>query len=870
MKNYKILKKVLSVLLAITMVVSVINYTGKRSGKTFAGVTITSMSYYDSANGQTQSKNGVDGASFGVVMPLFNGKSSSEVSVEDVRADLELYVKQAKGTNGEWKLIESVPYFVFNDTWAWEKQKWSETASGWILWCKVKETTEFKFHGKANNVDITYTFNYTELEKQKLTSISTTETSIKASATGEAATHWGQWKFNGGVKYDQVKDDIVIKVDNNDGKGFVNLLANSSSGFIWDTNFGYYSDGDGGYWFTKIDHSFTLRFTSKSDPNVHVDVNVSYSEVDRSNYVLSSYDGKTTLPSDESGAVGIVLPKIGGTEVYKSDLDKFTYEIMVNGNWVSLKDVGESGWVYQGAGHNANSISSQWGYFADGVYGLWFQPVKKDTQIRISYPEDGKLGGKVNNNSVIYTLTKNDKLVINKPADMSNITISDNSSAFTPNGWTMIFNDEFEGNTIDTNKWNLVEGFLLEEDDINTAGWGNQELEFYSKNNASVADGILDINMKKESKVFYQKGDSSKAATASYSSAKLTTQNKFSVKYGRVDVRAKLPTGTALWPAIWMLPNDNLYGAWAYSGELDIAEGRGRFPNTIFGAIHYGGGWPNNLSTTDLMDLTVDGAKKTGINDWHVYSTVWDAESIKLYCDGVCFFKCTYDKWKSNSDLGNPYAPFDQRFYLILNFAIGGGFDEYRRPDASFTGDDMYVDYVRVYQKNVASSVDEKPDTNPSFVTDGVDDNLYGDYKYGSKINNETPTTPNIPATTAPSTQKPPVVTQPATTKKPATIPTIKSATKKKKQAKLSVKLKAKIASVTGYEIRVFKTKKNAKKVKKAIVTKEIKKNVIKLSVKASKLKKVKKAFVRVRTITVFPNMKMCGKWSAVKKVKIK
>ena len=147
---------------------------------------------------------------------------------------------------------------------------------------------------------------------------------------------------------------------------------------------------------------------------------------------------------------------------------------------------------------------------------------------------------------------------------MSDIKVNDNSNAYTPAGWKMIFNDEFDGASLDTSKWSYDEGFLLKEDDINTAGWGNQELEYYTRDNVSVKDGALNILMKKQSKVFTEKGDPSKKATAQYSSGKITTKDKFSVKYGRVDFRAKMPTGTGIWPAMWMLPNDSRYGSWPF------------------------------------------------------------------------------------------------------------------------------------------------------------------------------------------------------------------------------------------------------------------------------------------------------------------
>ena len=103
----------------------------------------------------------------------------------------------------------------------------------------------------------------------------------------------GAWTFNGdkNIKYEQIQNDVEILVDNNDGKGFVKFLGNANSGFKWDQNFGYYSEGDGGYWFTNISWSFTLRFKSKSNPNVMQDVKVVYEKPVRTSYALTAYEG---------------------------------------------------------------------------------------------------------------------------------------------------------------------------------------------------------------------------------------------------------------------------------------------------------------------------------------------------------------------------------------------------------------------------------------------------------------------------------------------------------------------------------------------------------------------------------------------------
>lgn len=875
----RVFSKVTAVMVAIAVVLSTIGVTdwlpvSSVMNVSAAATTITSMECYDSANGPVIKREGVDEASFGFVMPKFNGKTSKELSIADVENDLQVYVKQANGTGGEWKKIEDVSYFKWNDTWAWEYQDWGGGNGGWICWMKLTETTEFRFHGKTNNINLDYTMDFTNLPKYELKSLTTTATEIAADSTGHSGVDWGTWTFNGdkSIKYKQVEDDITILVDNNDGKGFVKFLGNAASGFLWDQNFGYYTNDNQGYWFVNINWSFTLRFQKKTDSSIYQDVKITYTEPTRNSFKISAYDTTSyDASSSATASVGIPLPKIDGTNATKKDLDLFKYEVNVDGKWILLADTGASGFVYEGNGYNENSLSQQWGYFADYVFGLWFQPVKKDTKIRISYPIDGKKGGDTSSNYVEYTIKGNTSYQPQLPPDMVDIKVEDSSNPYTPDGWKMIWNDEFEGNTLDPKKWGYEEGFLLDENDINTAGWGNQELEWYTRNNVSVKDGSLNILMKKESKEFSQKNDPSKKATAQYSSGKITTQNKFSVKYGRVDFRAKMPTGVGVWPAMWMLSNDARYGSWPLSGEIDVFEGRGRTPDMVFGTLHYGAQWPNNINTSDVLNMVEDGNKKTGIDDWHVYSVVWEAETIKIYCDGKCYFKCSYADWYSGSDRGNAYAPFDQRFYLILNLAAGGTFDSGYVPDSSFSSATMQVDYVRVYQKMVSATADEKPDKNPDVKTDGADDNLYGDYKLGTGSTpidpgtqpggNET-TVPggNNPGINNPGTNNPgtntPGVNNPNTAKKVLKKTKVKTAVKKKTAKKIKITFK-KVAGAKKYVVQVSKTK----KFKKILVKKTVKK--VKVTISSKKFRNKKKLYVRVRAVGA-------KKWSNVKKVKIK
>jgi hypothetical protein len=206
--------------------------------------------------------------------------------------------------------------------------------------------------------------------------------------------------------------------------------------------------------------------------------------------------------------------------------------------------------------------------------------------------------------------------------------------------------------------------------DLGAGGWGNNEVEFYTNRteNAVVSDGTLKIILKKES---YQGSE--------YTSARLLSRGKFSFKYGKIEVRAKLPAGGGTWPAIWML-GDNLSSAgWPACGEIDIMEHVGNQLNKIFGTLHHPGhsGANGDGGTVMINNVTTE---------FHIYSLEWSATTIKFYVDGTPFYT-----FGNNSTL-----PFNQNFFIILNVAMGGNFGG--TIDPNFTSGTMEVDYVRVYQ----------------------------------------------------------------------------------------------------------------------------------------------------------------------------
>ena len=255
---------------------------------------------------------------------------------------------------------------------------------------------------------------------------------------------------------------------------------------------------------------------------------------------------------------------------------------------------------------------------------------------------------------------------------------------------SLIWNDEFEGESLDMTKWSYELGNWKLDADGNyiTGGWGNNEQQFYTDSNAELHDGILTIAARKEHYSDPVQGE------YEYTSARLSTQHKFSACGGRIEVRARCDSGKSLWPAIWMLPEDSAYGGWAASGEIDIMEGWGSTPEKVCGTIHFGDVWPNNTYLTNDHSFT----EGDSTENWHTYAVEWESGEIRWYVDDVLY--STQSDWFS-ANHSYP-APFDQNFYIILNLAVGGHFDGvdgiYADPTIFENGERCFdIDYVRVY-----------------------------------------------------------------------------------------------------------------------------------------------------------------------------
>ena len=242
----------------------------------------------------------------------------------------------------------------------------------------------------------------------------------------------------------------------------------------------------------------------------------------------------------------------------------------------------------------------------------------------------------------------------------------------TPNsypGMNMVWSDEFNGTTLNTSDWNYDVG-----DGCPNCGWGNNELEYYTAgDNLYFQNGKMIIEARKENK-----------NGKSYTSTRLTTLNKKSFKFGRVDIRAKLPSGQGIWPAFWMLGDNFTTAGWPACGEIDIMEMLGHQPNKVYSTIHYKSGTGSRNIEKNLVNTA------SLADEFHVYSLVWETDKIKTMLDDKVIGEF------SAAEVSGNY-PFNEKFFFLFNVAVGGNWPG--SPNATtYFPQFMMVDYIRVFQ----------------------------------------------------------------------------------------------------------------------------------------------------------------------------
>jgi len=254
--------------------------------------------------------------------------------------------------------------------------------------------------------------------------------------------------------------------------------------------------------------------------------------------------------------------------------------------------------------------------------------------------------------------------------------------------WKLVWSDEFDYSGLpDAKKWTYEQGFIR-----------NRELQYYTRAraaNARVENGTLIIESHKErfKNPDYQPDAGSRRwknsrQYAEYTSASLTTMGKAHWRYGRIEVRAKLPTGRGTWPAIWMLGTNIRQVGWPRCGEIDILENVGFDPNRIHANIHTQK-YNHARGTNKGASITVD----KPFEKFHVYAVEWSPQRMDFFVDDTLYF--TYE----NENSGEEAWPYDREHYLILNTAIGGSWGGQKGIDEAIFPVRYSIDYVRVYQR---------------------------------------------------------------------------------------------------------------------------------------------------------------------------
>ena len=248
----------------------------------------------------------------------------------------------------------------------------------------------------------------------------------------------------------------------------------------------------------------------------------------------------------------------------------------------------------------------------------------------------------------------------------------DNTGYTTPlsyAGYTLIWNDEFNGSTLDNTAWSYETG---------GGGWGNQELEYYttSANNTYLTNGCLVIEARKET-----------IGSNNYTSARLITKGKKEFTYGRIDIRAKLPVAKGMWPALWMLGSNISTVPWPRCGETDIMELIGTNPKQVIGSVH----WAQNDGSSGTLNNAYTLSSGDFSEKFHVFTLIWKQNTVQMLVDDQVYMNA------KNTDITNGSWPFNSPSFFIFNVAVGGQWPG--NPDAStIFPQRMLVDYVRVFQ----------------------------------------------------------------------------------------------------------------------------------------------------------------------------
>lgn len=334
--------------------------------------------------------------------------------------------------------------------------------------------------------------------------------------------------------------------------------------------------------------------------------------------------------------------------------------------------------AYVIANFNGSMVLDIWGISKDpgAKLQLWNATGGKNQEFQVEDAGYGQVYLKASHSGLVLDVDKVSKdpgaivLQWNKTGNANQRWTFEPVGKPSPDGWRLVWSDEFNGSEIDGSKWTY---------DVHGPGWVNHELQNYTNNrreNARVENGHLVIEARKDG---FQGHD--------YSSARLKTQGKASWTYGRIEARIQLPSGVGTWPAFWMMP-DNQSRGWPACGEIDIMEHVGYDQDWINATTH-----SNTYSWRSSTQRTAKTLVPGVTTGYHVYALEWYPDRIDMFVDGKKYYT------SPNDNTGDDAYPFNKNFHIILNLAVGGDWGGIKGVDANIWPKQMLVDYVRVYQK---------------------------------------------------------------------------------------------------------------------------------------------------------------------------
>ena len=237
----------------------------------------------------------------------------------------------------------------------------------------------------------------------------------------------------------------------------------------------------------------------------------------------------------------------------------------------------------------------------------------------------------------------------------------------TNDGNSLLFEEQFNGESLNEDIWTMETG-----DGCPNCGWGNRESQIYTENNHHLKDGFLIITAKREDSV--------------YTSTRIKTQDKFEFQYGTIEMRAKLPTGKGTWPAFWMLGSNIDKVGWPLCGEIDIMEYAGKDRGLIHTTLHTE---ERHGASPNTSRQTISGIE----NGFHTYKATWTEEQIEFFIDDRSVYTFSPSNQKDEKSW-----PFDQPFFILINFAVGGHFGGFDIDESVFP-QEYIIDYVKVWKE---------------------------------------------------------------------------------------------------------------------------------------------------------------------------